>query len=421
VAASVSLTNLLLPTPLQTEGINGMLESDVIDLLKQILLSQPEGHTLPLWDQNVAAGVATARRQALRLSLKLAMTQAADTMFQQDFIECNPLAVARDIEERQLAAATVALVEGPRILEDMSWVMDESASPESSETLNRSVLPLVIAVEQLARGEEATLTAAETLLAIDSIALQERGKLLLTASGAVPLLLRLIEPLTEHKKRTVTSRICLLAELGTQSLLRMGFNRQCELLLSRDLSAARILEKVAELPPLFTGSGFLRCRRHARQLLWQIRDQYKFYVEPSQGVDLDRVFLSYGWAEQLAALELRASLIEAGFSVCIDVNDGFTGAAHRAEQLVNCLAVVVCVSRSYKHDTSARFDIQSAEQAGTRINPVLVEQDYVADGWLGVACRSRTLHDYTADPSAATAALISELYTAQKTSAVDDV
>ncbi|XP_072037547.1 uncharacterized protein [Amphiura filiformis] len=102
-------------------------------------------------------------------------------------------------------------------------------------------------------------------------------------------------------------------------------------------------------------------------------------------MDAPHIMISYKWSEQKRAIRVKEELEKTGFKVWIDVDQvegnilvAMANAVEKAD------AILVCVSRSYKASVNCQAEAHYAYQQQKPIIPLMVEEDYKPDGWLGM-------------------------------------
>jgi len=97
------------------------------------------------------------------------------------------------------------------------------------------------------------------------------------------------------------------------------------------------------------------------------------------------VMLSYNWADRSVARELYSALCTAGWHVWMDVHEmrGSTLEA-MATAVESCAVVVVAISAKYKQSAHCRMEAEFAMMKRKPVVPVIVQEGYRPDGWLGM-------------------------------------
>jgi hypothetical protein len=97
------------------------------------------------------------------------------------------------------------------------------------------------------------------------------------------------------------------------------------------------------------------------------------------------VMVSYNWGHQTVILRVVAGLQTRGYDVWVDVEQmkGST-VDTMALAVENAAVMVMGVSRAYKESTNCRLEAQYGMQREVEAVPLLMEEGYQADGWLGM-------------------------------------
>lgn len=143
--------------------------------------------------------------------------------------------------------------------------------------------------------------------------------------------------------------------------------------------------------------------RSAKQTLFQLEPQS---FENDAGDDgckaagsdvttTKHLMLSYCWAQQSVIKRIHAALTKKGYRVWIDIEDmrGSTVDSMAAAVEGACF-VLIGVSREYKESTNCRMEAQYAMQRDIPTVPLLLEEGYRADGWLGMLLGSRLWYGF---------------------------
>ncbi|XP_072037454.1 uncharacterized protein [Amphiura filiformis] len=102
-------------------------------------------------------------------------------------------------------------------------------------------------------------------------------------------------------------------------------------------------------------------------------------------MDAPHVMISYQWDHQERAIKIRDRLKQSGFNVWMDV-DKLEGSilVAMANGVEKADAVLLCFSQAYKASVCCQAEAEYAFKLKKPIIPMKVDEDYAADGWLGV-------------------------------------
>ena len=100
--------------------------------------------------------------------------------------------------------------------------------------------------------------------------------------------------------------------------------------------------------------------------------------------------LSYNWDYQGVVKRINSSLQGRGYNVWIDIEkmQGSTVEA-MADAVEGATVMCYAVSRGYKESANCRLEAQYAYQRQKEMVPLMVEEGYSADGWLGMLLGTR--------------------------------
>lgn len=97
------------------------------------------------------------------------------------------------------------------------------------------------------------------------------------------------------------------------------------------------------------------------------------------------VMLSYNWEHQGTVKRINMSLQKRGYPTWIDVEKMYGSTVEAMASAVEGAAVVIYgVSRAYKESCNCRLEAQYAFQRDKPMVPLMLEEGYRADGWLGM-------------------------------------
>jgi hypothetical protein len=133
------------------------------------------------------------------------------------------------------------------------------------------------------------------------------------------------------------------------------------------------------------GSDAAKCS--AAGALFQLDSEVRRKAAASNGSTRrpKHVMVSYNWDHQPTILRVVAALQARGYDVWVDVEQmkGST-VDTMARAVENAAVMVMGVSRAYKESTNCRLEAQYGMQREVEAVPLLLEEGYQADGWLGM-------------------------------------
>eukprot|EP01047_Picozoa_sp_COSAG01_P076411 COSAG01_NODE_13407_length_1589_cov_288.659732_2_plen_427_part_01 len=130
-------------------------------------------------------------------------------------------------------------------------------------------------------------------------------------------------------------------------------------------------------------------RRCASGALFELEEQHRSSEALSMSAN-EHVMLSYNWDHQAVIKRVHASLVRRGYTTWIDVErmQGSTVEA-MAGAVEGAVAMCYGISRAYKESANCRLEAQYAYQREKDMVPLMVEEGYRADGWLGMLLGTR--------------------------------
>ena len=144
----------------------------------------------------------------------------------------------------------------------------------------------------------------------------------------------------------------------------------------------------------------------ARKLLTDVRFQLELMTERGRQAAVGKrgshseaaalhLMLSYCWSQQAAILRIRAALGARGYNCWVDVEQmqGSTVDA-MANAVDNAYAVCVGISAGYKESSNCRLEAMYAHQINVGIIPLMLEEGYRANGWLGLLLGTRMWYGF---------------------------
>jgi hypothetical protein len=131
------------------------------------------------------------------------------------------------------------------------------------------------------------------------------------------------------------------------------------------------------------------------------------------GIRPEHIMLSYNWDYQQTIKRINTGLKERGYEVWIDIEKmrGSTVEA-MADAVEGCAAMCYGISRGYKESANCRLEAQYAYQREKEMVPLMMEEGYRPNGWLGMMLGVRLYYVFfgkTLDSQSAFEAKLDEL------------
>ena len=102
-------------------------------------------------------------------------------------------------------------------------------------------------------------------------------------------------------------------------------------------------------------------------------------------VTTEHVMLSYNWDHQSVIKRINAALQGRKYTVWIDIEKMQGSTVEAMSAAIEDAAVVVYgISKAYKESTNCRLEAQYAHQQEKEMVPLMMEEEYRPNGWLGM-------------------------------------
>ena len=134
-------------------------------------------------------------------------------------------------------------------------------------------------------------------------------------------------------------------------------------------------------------------------ILWRLDNGTSRATAPSL-VDEDHLhydlMISYSHSNKDLCLQLYEHLSHLNFRVWLDLENMFGSTIHAMATAIESSSIIlVCMSQSYKQSAYCRSEAEYAFTRQRKIIPLLLENKYRPDGWLGLICASKLYVDFT--------------------------
>ena len=145
---------------------------------------------------------------------------------------------------------------------------------------------------------------------------------------------------------------------------------------------------MAALRQLRTAGQTEKSRRCAEGALFELEEQEdrcNMTPQAPTATDTGYVMLSYNWDHQSTIKRVNTSLVRRGYKVWIDI-EMMQGSTVEVMAAAVEDAAVMCygISQAYKESANCRLEAQYAYQQQKEMIPLMLEEGYHANGWLGM-------------------------------------
>ena len=127
-------------------------------------------------------------------------------------------------------------------------------------------------------------------------------------------------------------------------------------------------------------------QKAAAGALWEIEGKTaRNNTDKSKEMSGNRVMISYQWDAQEVLVQVKNKLQASGYRVWMDLEQmGGSTLEAMAKAVESATVVLVCVSQRYKESPNCRSEAEYAYELRKDIIPLMMQNNYKADGWLGI-------------------------------------
>ncbi|XP_039255053.2 uncharacterized protein LOC120331936 isoform X1 [Styela clava] len=217
-------------------------------------------------------------------------------------------------------------------------------------------------------------SAQETVIALNKLAQNDENKKTIVEAGVLPILTRLLsdEKKTTPEEQYETINCIWTLAFHTENKDRI-INEPCLIDITKRLKLRSGMDARAKL------------HKACCSLLFILDLEERLYEEELKPhTKTKHVMLSYNWEVQETMIKLREYLRQKGYEVWMDVEkmqDSILSAM--AEAIENAAIVLVAMTETYKNSNPCRTEAEYAYRREVAVLPLLLQSEYVADGWLG--------------------------------------
>ncbi|XP_044170066.1 uncharacterized protein LOC122954100 [Acropora millepora] len=124
----------------------------------------------------------------------------------------------------------------------------------------------------------------------------------------------------------------------------------------------------------------------------------------------EHIMISYQWKYLKAMLEVKTELESKGLRVWMDV-DKMSGDTLEtmARAVEKSSVILIAMSREYQNSKNCRSEASYAYELGKKIIPLMMEENYKPDGWLGLILATKNYMHFEKDPCEGIQQLLKEI------------
>ena len=210
------------------------------------------------------------------------------------------------------------------------------------------------------------------------LAIKDLNKNILGQNGVVPVLISVIKTSKEDEEKGCATRVLWMLAFDDSNK---------EAIRQKEEGAMDILQQLQH-------SENPQVQRAAAGALWELEGKTVRHSERIESTG-NHVMISYQWDSQKVLVELKNRLRASGYRVWMDLEQiGGSTLDAMAKAVENSSVVLVCVSERYKESPNCRAEAKYAFQLRKEIIPLMMQRNYMPDGWLGIIVGETFRHDF---------------------------
>ncbi|XP_057300051.1 uncharacterized protein LOC130630537 [Hydractinia symbiolongicarpus] len=153
-------------------------------------------------------------------------------------------------------------------------------------------------------------------------------------------------------------------------------------------------------------------RKSAEGVMWELEDRVNSEQKKSTSGPQKHIMLSYCWAQQETVKKVASLLKKGGFNLWLDI-DRMTRSTidAMAEAVENADIFLMFMSKNYKESAACQSEAKYARVRKVEIIPIMLEDQWRADGWLGFILGDLLYFKFPQDDEKAFSNKYHELYT----------
>ena len=140
----------------------------------------------------------------------------------------------------------------------------------------------------------------------------------------------------------------------------------------------------------------------AKGILWQLESAKNLHEQTllksatNATHDTYDIMISYSHSNKELCYKIHQSLLQANFRVWLDFENMYGSTIQSmAIAIESSEMILVCMSNPYKQSVYCRSEAEYAYTRQRHIIPIVMENRYRPDGWLGLICASKMYVDFT--------------------------
>ena len=262
----------------------------------------------------------------------------------------------------------------------LAYLVDENTNHLilADKKLLRFIITLLDEAWQSKDRRSSGYSVKELAEGLRHLAIKDLNKNILGQNGVVPVLISVIKTSKEDEEKGC----------ATRALWMLAFDdSNKDAIRQKEEGAMDILQQLQQ-------SENPQVQRAAAGALWELEGKTVRHSERIESTG-NHVMISYQWDSQEVLVELKNRLRASGYRVWMDLKQiGGSTLDAMAKAVENSSVVLVCVSERYKESPNCRAEAKYAFQLGKEIIPLMMQRNYMPDGWLGIIVGEKFRHDF---------------------------
>ena len=266
------------------------------------------------------------------------------------------------------AKSDIAIV-SPLALLSLAYVVDEESNHLilAAEEILGALTSLLQKAFESERRKFDGFSAKELAEGLSRLGINDTNKRVLGEKGAIQVLVSIIKTSNDNSEKAS----------AVNALWVLAFDENNKKAITQDKETLDILRRLQQ-------SDDPEVQKAAAGALWELEGKTARNSQMTKATG-NHVMISYQWDSQEVLVEVKNRLQASGYRVWMDLEQmGGSTLEAMAKAVENASVVLVCVSHQYKESPNCRSEAEYAYQLRKDIIPLMMQQNYKPDGWLGM-------------------------------------
>ena len=266
------------------------------------------------------------------------------------------------------AKSDIAIV-SPLALLSLAYVVDEESNHLilAAEEILGALTSLLQKAFESERRKFDGFSAKELAEGLSRLAINDTNKRVLGEKGAIQVLVSIIKTSNDNSEKAS----------AVNALWVLAFDENNKKAITQDKETLDILRRLQQ-------SDDPEVQKAAAGALWELEGKTARNSQMTKATG-NHVMISYQWDSQEVLVEVKNRLQASGYRVWMDLEQmGGSTLEAMAKAVENASVILVCVSHQYKESPNCRSEAEYAYQLRKDIIPLMMQQNYKPDGWLGM-------------------------------------